>query len=65
MHILGKINADAINMIDDGPVAYDLLTLYPKESIAVFAGTSYTGWNKAIPMGYAYISHCKFSHVLN
>lgn len=64
MHILGKITADTINMIGDGPAAYDMLTLYPKESIAVLAGTSYDGWHKPIPMGYAYIAHCKFSHVL-
>jgi hypothetical protein len=47
--------------INDGP-KFDgnLFTLYPKESIAIFAGTSYFGWHKAIPIGYAYISHCKF-----
>jgi hypothetical protein len=56
MHILGKINVSTITMIDEGPLNFDLLTLYPKESIAVFAGTSYFGWNTAIPTGYIYIS---------
>jgi hypothetical protein len=66
MRILGTINNNAISMIDNGKNGYaDLITLYPKEFVAVFAGTSYTGWNKAIPAGYAYISHCKFSDVLN
>ena len=66
MHILGTINSNAISMIDDGQNGLvDLLTLYPKESIAVSAGTSYFGWDKAIPTGYAYISHCKFSRVIN
>jgi hypothetical protein len=67
MHVLGAINsstismnADHINMIDDGP-DFDLVTLYPKEGIAIFTGTSYFGWHKAIPIGYAYVSHCKFS----
>jgi hypothetical protein len=65
MNIVGTINNDAITLIDGKNGYVDLLTLYPKESIAVSVGTSYTGWNKAIPVGYAYISHCKFSHVIN
>jgi len=52
-------------LIDGENGLVDVLTLYPKESIAIFAGTSYFGWNKSIPAGYAYISHCKFSNVIN
>jgi hypothetical protein len=65
MRIVGTINSNAITLIDGKNGLVDLLTLYPKESIAVFAGTSYMGWRKAIPTGYAYISHCRFSQVLN
>jgi hypothetical protein len=65
MRIVGTINSNAITLIDGKNGLVDLLTLYPKESIAIFAGTSYLGWNKSIPTGYAYISHCKFSNVIN
>jgi hypothetical protein len=65
MRIVGTINSNAITLIDGGNGFVDLLTLYPKESIAIFAGTSYFGWHKSIPTGYAYISHCKFSNVIN
>jgi hypothetical protein len=67
MHILGAINASTISMnanhismISDGP-DFALFTLYPKESIAISTCTSYFGWRKAIPIGWTYISHCKFS----
>jgi hypothetical protein len=61
MRILGTINANAISMIDDGKNGdVGLVTLYPKDSILVYAGTTYAGWHKAIPTGYVYISHCKF-----
>ena len=59
MRILGSIHANSpIDMVDDSS---DILTLYPKESIAVFVGTSYI----EKPVGYVYISHCKFSRVLS
>ena len=68
MRVLGTINPDAVSMIDDNGrnVEFDLVTLYPAISIAIFTGTSYFGWHKAIPTGYAYVSHCKFSlNVIN
>jgi hypothetical protein len=61
MRVLGTINSNAISMIDDGKNGdVDLVTLYPKDSIAIYTGTSYLGWKKAIPTGYVYISRCKF-----
>jgi hypothetical protein len=65
MHIVGTINDNAITFTDGKNGFVDLLTLYPKEGIAISSGTSYFGWRKAIPSGYAYISHCKFSNVIN
>ena len=65
MRIVGTINSNAITLIDGKNGLVDLLTLYPKESIAIFAGTSQLGWKKSIPTGYAYIAHCKFSNVIS
>jgi hypothetical protein len=65
MRIVGTINRNTITLISEENGLVGLLTLYPKESIAIFAGTSYFGWKKSIPTVYAYISHCKFSNVIN
>jgi len=64
MHILGSLNNEAISLTDGTDGHVNLLTLYPKESVAIFAGTSYFGWHKAIATGYVYISHCRFSVVM-
>jgi hypothetical protein len=69
MQIVGTADRNTITLIGgkNGLVGAtsDIVTLYPKDGIAISAGTSYFGWNKAIPTGYAYISHCKFSNVIN
>ena len=61
MHILGGINDNAISFTDGTKGSINLLTLYPKDSIGIFTGTSYFGWQKAIPTGYVYIARCQFS----
>jgi hypothetical protein len=43
----------------------NMITLYPKDSVAIVAATVYFGWKRAVPTGSVYISHCDFSHVLN
>ena len=65
MHILGSINDDAISFTDGTNGLINLLTLYPKDSIGIFAGTSYIGWRKSIPTGYVNIARCKFSDILH
>jgi hypothetical protein len=43
----------------------NLITLYPKDSIAILAATVNFGSHDGAPNGSVYISHCKFSRVLN
>jgi hypothetical protein len=64
LRIVGKINKDAMSFIEGEGGGINLYTLYPNGSLVVITGTSYFGWHKAIPTGFAYISHCNFSNVL-
>ena len=61
IHILGSINDNAISFTDGTNGFINLLTLYPKDLIGIFSGTSYMGWRKSIPTGYVYIARCQFS----
>src|SRR5437588_4081873 len=36
----------------------NLVTLYPKDSVAIVAATVYFGWQRGVPTGSVYISHC-------
>jgi hypothetical protein len=64
MQILGKLNDDSISFTSGTNGMINVITLYPKDDVGIFAGTSYIGWKKAIPTGYVYIARCQFSKIL-
>ncbi len=64
LRIVGKVNETAISFISGADGSVNLITLYPKESVVMYASTGYFGWHKGIPIGSVYFSHCDFSRVL-
>jgi hypothetical protein len=64
LRLLGKDENTMSFVLVAGGTA-NLITLYPKDSVAILAATMYFGGHQGAPTGSVYISHCDFPRVLN
>ena len=66
MRRVGKEEQTSSSYVIDGSIGTNnLVTLYPKEGLAIVVATGYFGYKTAVPSGSVYISRCRFSHSLN
>ena len=61
MHLVGKLNHDAMSFTvgENGNVT--LISFYPRESLVIVALTGLVGDRSLVPVGSAYLSHCTYS----
>ena len=61
MHLVGKLNNDAMSFTvgENGNVT--LISFYPRESLVIVALTGLVGDRELVPVGSAYLSRCTYS----
>jgi len=50
-----------ISLVYGSQGTVNMVTLYPKESVAIFSGSGYFGIHKGVPIGFAEAAHCVLS----
>lgn len=50
-----------ISLVYGSQGTVNMVTLYPKESLAIFSGTGYFGIHKGVPIGFVETAHCALS----
>lgn len=72
MQLLGRLNEYAITLLSDvglGDSGAQLVTFYPQQSIAFFAGNTYTGYigkdgvHGDTLFSYSFFAHCQFDGI--